>query len=986
MDEGEVDDDTAEAIVTTVLGDSVEWQRTIERVVKSVVSIRFAQVTAFDWESALISEATGFVVDAVRGLIMTNRHVVGAGPFTGTAVFDNHEECDVFPLYRDPVHDFGILRFDPKSIRHMPVVSLELRPDLARVGLEIRVVGNDAGEKLSILAGFISRLDRNAPEYGLQSYSDFNTEYIQAAASASGGSSGSPVVNIDGYAVALQAGGATHASTDYFLPLHRGLRALRCIQNDEPITRGTIQVQWLLRPYDECRRLGLSPEIESQMREAFPDHIGLLVAFVVLPEGPSYGMVEEGDALIKVNDMYLSNFVKLDKILDASVNETVNIVIERRGKLMNFTIKVGDLHAITPDRYVEIGGSILHNLSYQAARLYCVPVKGVFVAQDSRSFAVGREKKGFILESINDEPTPDLDAFVKVMQTIRDDQWVVCSRRNIEDMHTVSTVVVRVDRHWTGPFQMAVRNDKTGLWDFTDLGTALPPKPIERQSALFEDMVDDSMNDSVKKLVRSFVRVTCTVPLVIDGFPNGEVSGEGIVVDAENGFIVVARCIVPYDLCDIVITIADSIMVPGKVVFLHPTQGYAIVSYDPSLVDAPVVAAVLSSELSQRGAAVTFMGTCATSSVLAVRTYVVDVTAVSVRASMEPPRYRTTLLESATVDSMLSQQCGCGIFVNADTGIVSALWLRLMDERGRSSSCQVGLPSSMLVGILGELQRGEKPSARFLDMDFGAARMDQARIRGVPEDWIRRIERENKEYRKLFYVKKVVCPPVGESTDSSSCGDALQTGDVILSVDENIVTRASELYELVRTKEIVKMEIVRQRKVLTLNVPTAGTDGLETDRVVVWCGAVLQRPHHAVRQQISKLHSGVYVSARQRGSPAAQYGIEGTYFITHVNGQATPDLDAFVQAVTAIPDRTYVMLRAVTFDDAPCACSIRLDLHYFPTFELVKDTTQIGVWRRFVYKDGQRVERVPGTNGEAAAPIRAVTEPVIEPAAESVNT
>ena len=72
--------------------DTAEWQATIEKVVRNVVSIHFCQTCSFDTDASCSSEATGFVVDAEKGYILTNRHVVCAGPFWGYCIFDNHEE------------------------------------------------------------------------------------------------------------------------------------------------------------------------------------------------------------------------------------------------------------------------------------------------------------------------------------------------------------------------------------------------------------------------------------------------------------------------------------------------------------------------------------------------------------------------------------------------------------------------------------------------------------------------------------------------------------------------------------------------------------------------------------------------------------------------------------------------------------------------------------------------------------------------------
>ena len=58
-------------VMAAAMADTAEWQAAIEKVVRHVVSIRFCQTCSFDTDPALTSEATGFVVDAEKGYVVT---------------------------------------------------------------------------------------------------------------------------------------------------------------------------------------------------------------------------------------------------------------------------------------------------------------------------------------------------------------------------------------------------------------------------------------------------------------------------------------------------------------------------------------------------------------------------------------------------------------------------------------------------------------------------------------------------------------------------------------------------------------------------------------------------------------------------------------------------------------------------------------------------------------------------------------------------
>ena len=125
---------------------------------------------------------------------------------------------------------------------------------------------------------------------------------------------------------------------------------------------------------------------------------------------------------------------------------------------------------------------------------------------------------------------------------------------------------------------------------------------------------------------------------------------------------------------------------------------------------------------------------------------------------------------------------------------------------------------------------------------------------------------------------------------------------------------------------------------------TVALNGRDIDRVLIWAGATLQAPHRAMAAQRGIAPYGVFVSFFFYGSPATHYGLYAGRRITEVDGQPTPDLDAFLKAVRGKPDRASLRLKTISWNGMTDVITLKLDKHYWPAYEL--DRQSDGSWRR----------------------------------------
>lgn len=384
-----------------------------------VVNIEVSVQHGLNTEATGKRTGTGFIVDAERGIIATNRHVVGTSPALIKIVFEDGSTAEARIWYYDAWHDFAFIKLEPDAARP-PLKALTLGDSWALKEQEdVLLVGNNDVQEYSVKFGKTANLwlcrDRR------------HSATIQTTFDRAGGSSGSPVFNSSGQVVAIHFSGSD--TTSFELRIEYLKDALAQLLKDGKTARGEIGVDLDTMLISDARKHFKLPEdLAKDISALRPDLKRLVYVETVSPRTASEGQLQPGDLILKVEGRWIGDDVYLfDKLIDERVGRKAALTLLRNGHQLIVRLPVEDAEAQKVRMFVLFAGGVIHMMTPEHRLGLNIEGDGVFLPQAERgsSFAdLGREgaptKYLIVIESVNGVPTPDLDRFMDVAKALKD--------------------------------------------------------------------------------------------------------------------------------------------------------------------------------------------------------------------------------------------------------------------------------------------------------------------------------------------------------------------------------------------------------------------------------------------------------------------------------------------------------------------------------------------------------------------------------------
>lgn len=267
---------------------------------------------------------SGVIIDAKKGYVVTNAHVVANADEITVKLTDGREFI-AKKLGADEQSDIAILQIESDDLTALPLAD----SDAVRVGDFVVAIGNPFGLSQTVTSGIVSALGRSGLNIG--GYEDF----IQTDAAINRGNSGGALVNLHGELVGINTAifgpNGGNVGIGFAIPANMMKSLVDQIVEYGEVRRGQLGI--IGSNVDQ----GLAEAMNSEFNK------GAFVSEVQPDSAADKGGIQAGDIIIAVNGKDLTSFAELRaKIASMGAGAEVELTVIRKGERLKLDVVLDD--------------------------------------------------------------------------------------------------------------------------------------------------------------------------------------------------------------------------------------------------------------------------------------------------------------------------------------------------------------------------------------------------------------------------------------------------------------------------------------------------------------------------------------------------------------------------------------------------------------------------------------------------------------------
>lgn len=263
---------------TTAKSDSISdrFEEVVRKLSPAVVAIEAIKPPApsLNGKNKPIEESGSgvlFRMEGVRGtLVITNNHVISSAPAQQITVhLADNRLMHPAHVWSDPESDIAIMQLDAENLPYAALGD----SDRSRVGQWVLAFGSPFGLNQTVTQGIISARERG--QVGLGSTIRIK-EFLQTDAAINPGSSGGPLVNLDGEVIGINTAIASQSGSNsgvaFSIPINLVKRIAKQLIEKGAVTRGYLGVHLaqVMEPADALK-LGLDKAQGALVESIYPN-------------------------------------------------------------------------------------------------------------------------------------------------------------------------------------------------------------------------------------------------------------------------------------------------------------------------------------------------------------------------------------------------------------------------------------------------------------------------------------------------------------------------------------------------------------------------------------------------------------------------------------------------------------------------------------------------------------------------------------------